>query len=240
MTQWLLALETSGRTGSLALLADGELVEERRLDETGRRHAQTLVAELDALVRRQSLTPKALAAVAVSRGPGSFTGLRVGIVCAKTLAWSAGIPLLAMDTFPVIAENAGAEHATVHVVDDAQRGDLFVGTYQRSVDGRFVSTGPLVIRPAEQWVAGVDAAHLVLGPVVSRLLESEPPDPVLQSRLATEPWQNQPQAREVGRLAWERLQRGEVDDVWTVGPFYLRASAAEEKWDATHGTTAGG
>lgn len=230
MTQFLLALETSGRHGSLALLADGEVREERRLEETGRRHAQTLVAELHELLERHRLQPRGLAAVAVSRGPGSFTGLRVGIVCAKTLAWAAGLKLLAVDTFAAIAAAAPEDAGLVCVVDDAQRDDLFVGVYRRNAAGVLIAEGPVTIHPAEAWAASAPAAALVLGPAAPSLVERG-----LQSRVADNPARNLPQAGVVGRLAWDRFARGESDDVWTVSPFYLRASAAEEKWAATHG-----
>ncbi|MFN5976898.1 MAG: tRNA (adenosine(37)-N6)-threonylcarbamoyltransferase complex dimerization subunit type 1 TsaB, partial [Planctomyces sp.] len=82
----LLAVETSGMTGSLALSADGQLLSERVLESEGRRHAQTLVSEVGLLLSGQGLTVGDLSAVAVSIGPGSFTGLRVGLVFAKTLA----------------------------------------------------------------------------------------------------------------------------------------------------------
>lgn len=232
MTQFLLALETSGRTGSLALLADGELREELRLDETGRRHAQSLVAELQELLKRHRLAPRDLAAVAVSRGPGSFTGLRVGIVCAKTLAWAAGLKLLAIETFAAIAEAAPRDAAVVHVVDDAQRGELFVGTFQRAPDGTYAPLGEVSIHPVAAWVASVAADALVLGPAVPALR-----DQGLAARAADDPSQNLPRAGIVAALAWRRFRRGEADDLWTVAPFYLRASAAEEKWAQTHGPT---
>lgn len=233
MTKYLLALETSGRTGSLALLADGVLREEKRLDEVGRRHAQTLVSELHDLLERHAVTPRDLAAVAVSRGPGSFTGLRVGIVCAKTLAYAAGLKLLAIDTFDVIAAAAPEDACVVHVVDDAQRGDLFVATFRRGSDGAQTADGPVTIVAAEAWVAAVDRESLVLGPAAASLV-----DLGLRANVAANPGLNFPEAGIVGRLAWERLLRGEADDFWTARPFYLRASAAEEKWALTHGGAA--
>ncbi|WLD12076.1 tRNA (adenosine(37)-N6)-threonylcarbamoyltransferase complex dimerization subunit type 1 TsaB [Planctellipticum variicoloris] len=230
MTQYLLALETSGRTGSLALLADGSVRETKRLDDVGRRHAQTLVSEIHDLLGRHGLTPQDLSAVAVSRGPGSFTGLRVGIVCAKTFAYAAGLKLLAIDTFDAIAAAAPEDARVVQIVDDAQRGDLFVATFRRGSDGKLTADGPVTIAPAEVWVAAAEPDALVLGPAAAALL-----DLGLRSRVAAEPAQNFPAAGVVGRLAWERFARGEADDFWTAGPYYLRASAAEEKWALSHG-----
>ncbi|HUQ68608.1 MAG TPA: tRNA (adenosine(37)-N6)-threonylcarbamoyltransferase complex dimerization subunit type 1 TsaB, partial [Planctomycetaceae bacterium] len=83
----ILSLETSGLTGSIALDRDG-VVEQRELATAGRRHAQTLVAEMRDLLHAHGLRPADVNAVAVSIGPGSFTGLRVGVVCAKTFAYA--------------------------------------------------------------------------------------------------------------------------------------------------------
>ncbi len=69
--------------------------------------------------------------MAVSVGPGSFTGLRVGVVCAKTLAYANGCQLAAVDTLEAIAANSPADVVSVHVIADAQRGDLFVADYCR-------------------------------------------------------------------------------------------------------------
>ena len=78
----------------------------------------------------------------MSVGPGSFTGLRVGVVCAKTLAYATGARLAAVDTLEAIAANSPPDVETVHVITDAQRGDLFVGTYRRTADGRLAPRRP--------------------------------------------------------------------------------------------------
>ena len=81
----VLGIETSGRTGSVALLRDGALVAERTTETGGRRPAQALLVELAALFEEAKLAPGDCQAVALSIGPGSFTGLRIGVVCATKL-----------------------------------------------------------------------------------------------------------------------------------------------------------
>src|SRR5438552_3091101 len=97
-----LAIETSGIVGSIALCSDGERIEERTL-QLGRHHGQSLIPELRQLLEDHRRKPRDCDLIAVSIGPGSFTGLRVGVVCAKTLAYVTGSRVAAVDTFHAIA-----------------------------------------------------------------------------------------------------------------------------------------
>src|SRR5262245_32159459 len=94
----LLLLETSGRVGQVGLAADGRLLAGRRLSET-HRHARDLAPTVAALFREFAWKPADVQAVVVSRGPGSYTGLRVGVMTAKAFAYATGCRLLALDTF---------------------------------------------------------------------------------------------------------------------------------------------
>ena len=125
----LLAVETSGIKGSLALLQDGVVAEERSLAVEGRRNAQTLVSEAAGLLKDHDLKPADVSAVAVSFGPGSFTGLRVGITFAKTFCWANDSKLIAVDTHRALAHRVDHAEQLVTVVSDAQRGELFVSEY---------------------------------------------------------------------------------------------------------------
>ena len=148
-----LGVETSGVTGAVALCRDGKTIESVALQQIGRRHAQTLISEVDVLLRRANLTAKQLEVVAVSIGPGSFTGLRVGVVFAKTLAYAVGCQLIAVDTFRAIAAASSQDEPEVFVVSDAQRGELFVGRYScektRTVSASTVRIGEISIESVE-------------------------------------------------------------------------------------------
>ena len=100
----ILAVDTSGMCGTIALRRDGELLAERELEQSRRRHAQTLISEVKELLDAHGLVSADVDIAAVSHGPGSFTGLRVGIVFAKTLAYVTGCRIAAVDTLQAIAE----------------------------------------------------------------------------------------------------------------------------------------
>lgn len=220
----ILGLETSGLTGSVALSRDETVLGMRRLDQPGRRHAQTLVSECRVLLEEQGLTPRDLGAVAATRGPGSFTGLRVGIVSAKTLAYALKIPLLLIDTFDLVAAQCPPEWSSMWIVDDAQRNELYIGHYVRDSANPCRLAAPRTILPIAAFLAARSTADYVIGPGVARIPTDWASVNVLRDDLI-----NLPRAETVCRLAASKLAAGQTDDPWTASPFYVRLSAAEEK-----------
>ncbi|HUG91058.1 MAG TPA: tRNA (adenosine(37)-N6)-threonylcarbamoyltransferase complex dimerization subunit type 1 TsaB [Planctomycetaceae bacterium] len=221
-----LGIDTSGPAGTVALVREGKLLGESRLDESGRRHARSLVAEIDRLFQQTGLRVADCEAVAVSIGPGSFTGLRVGVVAAKTLAYAAGWRLAAVDTFLAIAENGPPEVDDLWVTANAQRGEVYVGRYLRRGDRYFARAGELSIRPLSAFCRELGAGDVISGPGAA-LLPAEAADRVR----VLAPEHRQPRAGIVARLGEEAIAAGITADVWTLVPLYLRRSAAEEQWD---------
>ncbi len=226
----LLTLETSGLQGSIALDVDGH-VTERSLATAGRRHAQTLTLEIHELLKEQGVTPRNLNAVAVSLGPGSFTGLRVGLVCAKTLAYALNCRLIGIETYHSIvncipdARTPAIGEAHVWTVGDAQRGDLFVAEFvHHSAASGWQRQGEYRILPGEDWLTTLPSSDLVLGPGLSRYR-----DVTSSATLIDETWSLQPSATALVPLARQRLESRQFDDPWTILPIYLRPSAAEEQ-----------
>ncbi|MEX0700851.1 MAG: tRNA (adenosine(37)-N6)-threonylcarbamoyltransferase complex dimerization subunit type 1 TsaB [Planctomycetales bacterium] len=221
-----LGIETSGRGGEVALLRGDELLGSRSLSAAGRRHAQTLVSEMAGLWGDAGIGPAELEAVAVSIGPGSFTGLRVGVVCAKTLAYAVRRPLAAVDTFLAVAAQSPAGIDRVQVISDAQRGELYLGRYERRADGweRF---GDVRIVDGGSWRASLAADDAVSGPGVAKHLAQL----AGRCRIVNEE-SREPRAETVARLGQAAIRAGRTADPAALEPFYLRRSAAEEKRDS--------
>ncbi len=221
----LLILETSGRIGHVAL-ALGETVQRSRALDEARRHARDLAPAVAELLTAQGWRPRDLDGVLVSRGPGSYTGLRVGIMSAKTLAYATGCVLLALDTFAAIALQAPDEAAGIEVLADAQQDKVYAQRFVRPSSGAgWHPFSPLAIQPFEQWLAQRPEDVWVSGPglrVYERRL------PVGTKIVNSAQWDPHPQTLLQSGL--ERYLRGERDEVWTLEPLYLRPSAAEEKW----------
>ncbi len=235
----VIGLETSGLVGSIALRRNGQLLEERLLGQVGRRHAQSLVLELRELLNAYGAKPCDVQAIAVSKGPGSFTGLRVGLVCAKTFAYATGCRFVAVNTFEAIAENCSSDVTDVWIVENAQRGDFFAGRYARD-SASSTSTcswrlqAPVQIVPADEWLASRTASDTVTGPGLTDFAGS-----LSSARLLMDEAISKPRASSVARLGEQRLfstaiPSDESDlegdtDFWKAVPFYFRPSAAEEQ-----------
>lgn len=220
-----LAIDTSGTVGSIALGADGNCLEERTL-ELGRHHGQSLIPEIRQLLSRHGRSPRDCGLVAVSIGPGSFTGLRVGVVCAKTLAYAIGCPVAGVPTHLAIACNSPDELADVFVVSDAQRGDLFVQPFHHPDQGRWRAAGEMQIVAAGEWAAQLPSGTAISGPALEKFAE------LFSARLRLLEftcWR--PRATWIARLGLQMSQEGPPMDLWSLEPLYLRKSSAEEKWD---------
>lgn len=230
---WILALETSGPIGSIALCDDTQCVEERSLELAGR-HGQTLIPEIHRLLADHRLTPADCTALAVSVGPGSFTGLRVGVVCAKTFAYATRGKVAAVDTLAAVACNAPREFASqpvdvVHVICDAQRTDVFAAAYHR-VQDEWECRSPVEILAASEWANRRRPEDVVAGPGLEKYRE------LVSGKCRVLPenfWH--PRAQWVGHLGRKDLLSGVETDVWTLQPRYFRRSSAEDKWDARKG-----
>ena len=225
----VLGIETSGQRGSVALLQDGRRLGKRNLEPSLRRHAQTLVLEIDRLFSANGKDPKQCDLVAVSLGPGSFTGLRVGVVCAKTMAYATGCQLIGVETLLAVAANSPENISTVEVVSNAQRSELFVARFQRDAANTWQASGEVRIVGVESWVNSLNSDMTVSGP---GLLKVDPDE--LKSTGATvlaEQFWN-PRAGVIAQIGIEQSSRCRAETVWELEPLYLRKSAAEEKWDA--------
>jgi tRNA threonylcarbamoyladenosine biosynthesis protein TsaB len=179
---------------------------------------------MDNLARESGIRLRECNAVAVSIGPGSFTGLRVGVACAKTLAYATGCQLTAVDTFLCIANTSPSDVDKVAVIGDAQRGDLYVGHYLRGKDGLFVRVGEIAIVNARQWGRSRSADEIISGPGIDKYVDVLPRAcRILETKF------RHPQAAGVAQLGERQIISGDVADLWKLEPFYLRPSAAEEK-----------
>lgn len=237
----ILAFDTSGLYGSAALLDGPRLLAERILP-TDRRSAQTLAPAIAELLASQPVTAKQIRLVATTFGPGSFTGLRVGITAAKTFAYAAGAEVLGISTLAAIAHgiqphqpgpNLTAEIMTreIHAILDAQRKELFIGrftTNSTATDNEY-NLHPLTrladdtIISADDWLASLQPGTIVAGAGLERLQDRLPPG------IIVDPNSRQPRAAVIGQLALRDYQAGRRDDLWKLAPLYLRPSYAEEK-----------
>lgn len=219
----ILALETSSTTGSVAALVDGHLLTEIALGRE-KRSAQTLAPAIRELLQSVGWRPEDVDLVAAGIGPGSFTGLRLGVTTAKVFAYAVKAEVLGIDTLETIANQVPAGVQRVMAIIDAQRGDGVARAFVRDPAGWLVPQGPPRLVSLRSLVEQLPAEAVLSGPVLERLAGELP------SGLKTaEPECWHPRASTVGRLAAHKYAAGLRHDLWTLVPHYARPSAAEEK-----------
>jgi len=218
----ILALETTEKVPTVAALEGPRLLAATQLDPA-RRSAQTLVAGIQQLLAEVGWRTADVQLIALPIGPGSFTGLRVGVTTAKTLAYVTGAEVLGVGTLETIARQSSHAAAALWTVMDAQRSQLYTARFVRHADSCTVDR-ETQIDDIEAWLALVRPNEKVSGPVLGRLVNRLP-----AGVLVEDPANWAPTAQQVGLLAYERYLAGERQDVWQLVPRYYRQSAAEEK-----------
>jgi tRNA threonylcarbamoyladenosine biosynthesis protein TsaB len=207
----LLALNTCGSTASIALgVAEAHYVKILSTAELAERtYSARLIPEIAALLESRQATLSDVEAIVVVNGPGSFTGIRVGLSTAKGLAEGAGIPLIAVSRLALLATASLLPHVLAAV--DAGRGEYYVGEYRDGENlGEVLLSGEETVAVATQPGAGVlvcdePSALAICGPVYV-----QPPD-----------------AADALRFAMKRFRAAQFDDPATLNANYLRRSDAE-------------
>ncbi|MGD2110487.1 MAG: tRNA (adenosine(37)-N6)-threonylcarbamoyltransferase complex dimerization subunit type 1 TsaB [Phycisphaerae bacterium] len=234
-----LAFETSSALGEVAL-GLGDKVREVRSLGGPRRHAVEFLPTIDALCRAHGVSPGDVSTVFVSSGPGSFTGLRIGVTAARILAFAHGGRLVAVPTLEVIAQNAlraagrGSPPSRVAVVLDAKRRRVYAAAFVLRGD-RYVA----VSQPVEAEPARFLAQQGAIDPDCTVLGEGVPyhRDAVDASGLSVLPEDlYRPRAQTVFRLGVVCAAEGRFVDRRSLVPTYVRPPEAEEKWRERHRT----
>jgi len=220
-----LAIETTAPVGSLAFFDDGQVLRHWTLPED-RRSAATLAAELQRALQAIGWRPNDVELVAVSLGPGSFTGVRIGLVTAKVFAYATGAQLIGVDSLDAVAENIPGTYSPLVVLADAQRGEITAKLYVWEPTAGWLITKQSGLVTPQDWLPHLALEHQfwLAGPGLYRFKESIGD----QYRMVPETlWSPTPVG--VGKLAWKRFLAGQTDDIWTLAPIYYRPSYAEEK-----------
>jgi tRNA threonylcarbamoyladenosine biosynthesis protein TsaB len=239
----LLAIETSGKTGEFAVLDEGGVLSESTVDVAGRL-VEKGIGEVEDVLGRAGTALADLDAVAVSMGPGSFTGLRVGLAMAKGLCFRRKIALVGVPTLDALAEARAGRQGFIVPVMDARRGEIYLAIYRS--DGKAVSrlTDYLALKPdaaIEMIRRECGASHVLLmgdaiapyGEVLAAGLGSDAArssdsGPAPGAEFAPEEaWRVR--AGVVGRIGLSLLSEGKVLDPVTAEPMYIRPSEAERK-----------
>jgi tRNA threonylcarbamoyladenosine biosynthesis protein TsaB len=234
----VLALDTSSPSGSLAVLSDEKVIGVVSTT-TAEVYSSRMFRELEFLLGELSLQTEQFDLFAVAAGPGSFTGLRVGLAAVKGWAEVYRKPIAAVSALEAVAVQAHSRHAPVVPVLDARRGQLYFGLYGRAEDGelghpRLTLEGEeYVMTPAEFF----EALHKRVGGAEFSIVTPEPnlfSNAVSQNEIAKLNARIEPAssvlAPFIGQLGFQRAQRGDLADPLTLDANYVRRTDAELHW----------
>src|SRR5579862_828576 len=162
----ILGIDTATRRASIGVLVDGAIVAEQSELANGS-HAVTVLPLIADTLQRAGVAVRDLDAIAVSCGPGTFTGLRVGLSIAKGFAYATGIPVVGVPTLEALARTVSPPHATVCTVLDARKGELYAACFAAAPSGVRRLTPDAVMTP-DELIAHIVLPCAMLGDAVPR------------------------------------------------------------------------
>ena len=223
----LLAFETSAKAASVALF-DGEKLVGESYQNTGLTHSQTLLLMAEDLMKNCGISPKDLTGVAVAAGPGSFTGVRIGVSAAKGLAWGREIPCWGVSTLEAMALGLGIQDGYILPTMDARRAQVYTALFsvKNGAITRILEDQAIALAELKEKLSN-DMPIFLVGDgstLTDHTLKEEIPSLVMPPE-----HKMHQRAVGVGLAALAAISRGETGDGETLTPNYLRLSQAERE-----------
>lgn len=220
----LLALETATPTCGVAVLRDDTILAQAHLHRP-RVHSERLTPLVEDTLRHADVEPEALEAVAVSMGPGSYTGLRIGVSTAKGWALATDAALVGVPTLEAYAAQLGPVATTGDVVCallDARRDEVYAGAYRIATDGldEHAPTKVLPVDALSDWVGAVDGQVWLVGDGAPKAQDAFAAGEVSSLLVSSE--DVPPSAAWVARRGRRRVDTDGPDDLDTFEPFYVK------------------
>lgn len=223
----MLAIDTSTYVMGIAL-TEGDKPVAETITNKKENHSIRLMPAIRAMMNEAGWKPADLDAIAVAQGPGSYTGVRIGVTTAKSMAWALGIPVIGVSSLEILAQNGIYSGGTIMPFFDARRGQVFTGLY-RWKDGEVQQVKHDRIVLLEDWL---DEIAPLQESVVAFSPDYEKHEAMLQQKLGTDlivPAARDHLARPTA-LAQAALRQGPQTEVHAFVPEYLRMAEAEAKW----------
>lgn len=211
---YILNIETATKNCSVSLAFNGKTIAYREIAEEGYSHAERLHVFIEEIIIESSIRFTDLSAVAVSQGPGSYTGLRIGVSAAKGLCFSLGIPLLSIDTLQVIALQATVSDGVIIPMLDARRMEVYSAVFtlnyqkMREVRAEIITEDSFKDIKDNVYFIG-DCAQKC------KVVLTQSNHTFLENIIY-------PSAREMSSLSYEKFINNDTVDVAYFEPFYLK------------------
>jgi len=211
---YILNIETSTKNCSVSIAQDGNILLCKEIAETGYSHAEKLHVFIEELLLQLQLKYKDLSAVAVSQGPGSYTGLRIGVSAAKGLCYALNIPLIAVNTLEVLARQLQISEGFIVPMIDARRMEVYSAVF----DAKYQK-----VRDTAAEIIDDNSFNSIEGTVYFVGDSAEKGQTVLkQSNFIFKHEIIHPSAKEMGYLSFEKHKKNDTVDVAYFEPLYLK------------------
>ncbi len=215
----LLAIDTATRWASLALYNDSGVISEFNWRCAGN-HTVEVMPAIALMLNQAQAKPENIEAVAVAKGPGSFTGLRIGMGIAKGLCLSLKIPIIAIPTLDITAYAVGDPGGLVYAVLELGRDRICVSQYLYE-DGLPVLHAEPAIQDVQGWQPEAPEPVVLTGEISAELAERLLRYPQADNYAISSLSASVRRAGYLAELAWQRWQKGEIDDLDSISPIYL-------------------
>jgi tRNA threonylcarbamoyladenosine biosynthesis protein TsaB len=211
---YILNIETATKNCSVALAQEGKIILCKEIAEEGYSHAERLHVFIEEIIQEAGITFQDLTAIAVSQGPGSYTGLRIGVSAAKGLCFALNIPLIAVDTLQVLASQATISEGLIIPMLDARRMEVYSAIFnsklekQREVQAEVITENSFESITEPVYFVGdcADKCQSVL----------------VKPNFVFLPEIKYPSAKEMSTLSFAKFQQSDFVDVAYFEPYYLK------------------
>ncbi|PWA06795.1 tRNA (adenosine(37)-N6)-threonylcarbamoyltransferase complex dimerization subunit type 1 TsaB [Flavobacterium psychrotolerans] len=211
---YILNIETATKNCSIAIAKDGKTLLCKEMAEEGYSHAEKLHVFISEIIKELGLSFKDLSAIAVSQGPGSYTGLRIGVSAAKGLCFALDIPLIAIDTLAVLASQAQVSDGFIVPMLDARRMEVYSAIFHENLEK--IREVKAEVLTAESFSEYKDKLYFIgdCAEKCKTVLTKE--NHIFLEDIIY------PSAKEMGALSFEKYQKKDTVDVAYFEPYYLK------------------
>lgn len=222
-----LAIDTSNLVMGVSVVGDGIVLGEV-ITNLKKNHSIRLMPAIADLLKEVNVTPKELERIVVANGPGSYTGVRIGATTAKSMAWALNIPIVAISSLEVLAQNGRYFNGVVCPFFDARRGQVFTGLYGVE-DGEFKNIRPDKMVILEEWLTELSKLNQSILFLSNDFLIHEETirEHLGEQAVFANRSELNPRPSELALLG---LKREPIVDVHQLVPEYLRLAEAEANW----------
>lgn len=224
----ILGIDTSTMTGSVAIITEDRLIAEYTL-HTKTTHAERLLTMVEYALQSASLSIRDVDGIAVALGPGSFTGLRIGVTTAKSIAYSTQKPIMAVPSLDALASQYLFSELLICPILDARKKEVYTAFY-RNTGAQVRRLSEYSVIAPENFLQEITEPVLFLGdgvPPYRKQLEESLGEHALFADAA----HLFPRASLIAKLGCDRFMAGEHDECFALTPLYIRKSDAEIHWE---------